>query len=245
MIKKFLPGVVALALTPAAHAVVIGGAVTDIAGMGAGADAFDQGGVFTQLPLPFYPPNGAPDTVGNDTFQTPNLYAFNEIQNYTLSAGESYDVNQGSDLVAGMTVSSHYVFFDPASPTSQEGHVDFDSDIIGLITGRTNLIASDAFVNTNVTYLSPSARGLESGDLVSFSGSRLFVDWKASTPGDFIRVITGSSAGGQDPCSTNPPGVGGCPAAVPEPTPLPLALLGLLAGITSLRLRRAPGSSRG
>ncbi len=227
-----------------AHAIVMDGAVTDIAGTGAGSDAYDQGGIFSELTLPFTPPNGNQNTVGNDTFQTPNLYAFNEGQNITLT--QNYSVNIGSNLETGDVISSHYVFFDPSSTTAQQGWVDFDANIIAVITSTSLLSASDSFLNNNVTYLNPGARGLESGDSVSIGDvangelDRLYVDWFASTPGDFVRVITEFSQGGQDPCSTNPAGVGGCPASgdnggtVPEPAPLSLLLAGII-GISAAR----------
>jgi len=230
--------------TSSAHAIVMNGAVTDIAGTGAGRDAYDQQGVFTELTLPFNPPNGSQNTVGEDTFQTPNLYAFNEGQNILLN--QAYSVDIGTALVSGNTISSHYVFFDPNNSTDQQGWVDFDADIIAVITSTTNLDASDSFLNNNVNYLNPAARGLERGDIVSIGDglgsnlNRLYVDWKASSPGDFVRVITGFSQGGQDPCSTNPAGVGGCPASggnggtVPEPAPFSL----LFAGMISIAIAR-------
>lgn len=242
MIRRFLFATTSLLLATSAHAVIIGGAVTDIAGA-VSNDAFDQGGVFVELSLPFTPPNGPANTVGNNTFQTPNLYAFNEGQNITLGAG-GLSVNQSSTgsnlLAAGTIVASHYVFFDPGPSTRQQGYVDFDADILGVITSTSLLAASDSLLNNNVTYLSPTARGLESNDSVSIGGTsegnRLYVNWQASTPGDFVRVLTGFSSGGTDPCATNPPGVGGCPASVPEPSAPALIGLALLAWGSARRL---------
>ena len=232
----------ALLSASSAHSIIMDGEVTDIAGEGISLDAYDQGGVFTELTLPFTPPNGTQNNVGNDTFNTPNLYAFNEGQNITLT--QDYTVNIGTDLSSGEIISSHYVFFDPDFRSYQQGWVDFDSAIIAVITSSTLLGASDSFLNNNVTYLSPDFRGLESDDAVSIGTgtelNRLYVDWKANSPGDFVRVITGFSQGGQDPCSTNPAGVGGCPTSggnggtVPEPAPLSL----LLAGMIGIRAAR-------
>lgn len=226
-----------LLVSTSAHSIIIGGSVTDIGSIGVN-DAFDQGGVFTELSLPFSIAN----TVGNDTFQTANLYAFNEGQNITLNS--NYSVNIGSALTSGMVISSHYVFFDPDNSTYQEGWVDFDADILAVITNTSLLLASDDFLNNNVTYLNPAARGLESVDSVRIGTApaeldRLYVDWRASTPGDYVRVITGYSVGGENPCTNNPPGVGGCPANVPEPSIFALFGVGLVGlGFSARRRRR-------
>ncbi|WP_416305527.1 hypothetical protein [Neptunicella sp. SCSIO 80796] len=221
------------------QAVIISGAVTDISNRTVN-DAFDQGGIFELLDIPFLPPSGAPNTVGDNTFQTPNLYGFNEGQNIELTNILNVDI--GSDIGIGTIIASHYVFFDPNNTTYQQGYVDFDSNIIGVITSQTLLNNSDSLLNNNVHYLSPTLRGLESGDSVSIGtgteSNRLYVDWSASSPGDYVRVITQFSVGGQDPCATNPPGVGGCPAVdVPEPATSSLILVPIVA-LTLYRKRK-------
>ena len=239
MFKKLLLTCALLGLGTQAQAVIIGGAVTS------------SSGTFEELSLPFSTPGGLANTVGNNVFDTNNLYAFNEGQNITLSANYAVDIAgsslSGLTLTAGTTIASHYVFFDPKNLVRQTGYVDFDADILAVITSTTLLDISDAFVNTNVTYLSSGLRGLESWqDSVSIVSDangfnrRLDVNWKASSPGDYVRVITAQSQGGSDPCSFNPPGVGGCPASVPEPAPLALFFLGALGlGITSrLKLKK-------
>ncbi len=174
------------------NAIIVGGDVT-------GGKAKTEGGVFTELSLPFIAPDGTSNTVGDDNFNTFDLYAFNEDQNVTLT--ETLSVNIGSDISAGTTVASHYVFYDPAGTTStstQKGFVEFDAPILGIITTKTLLDISDSLVNDNVTYKSPALRGLESFDVVSIDSgdpNRLLVDWAASTPGDYIRVLTGRVAG--------------------------------------------------
>lgn len=218
-----------LAASPlTAHAIVMGGNVTS------------GNGSFIELTLPFNPPNGAQNTVGEDTFQNNNLYAFNEGQNLEIKSDPlSVNITPSgvSSLNVGTIVASHYVFFDPGPSTSQQGFVDFDADILGVITSTDLLEDSDFLLNNNVNYLNPTLRGLEPGDSVSIdtnNAKRLLVDWVASSPGDFVRVLTGESAGGEDPCSFNPPGVGGCPPSndVPEP---PLLML-MAAGLLGLRL---------
>jgi hypothetical protein len=170
------------------------------------------GATFIKLPVPFT--ESTPDnTVGNDTFQNNNLYGFDEDQNIVLAAPLTVDTVPGGPLTlpVGTTVASHYVFFDPAGVTSIDGTVDFDSDVVAIISSTGLLLASDFLANTGVTYLNPGARGLEVGDLVTISGVRqIRFDTSASTPGDYVRVLTEFS-----------------PGAVPEPATLSLVGLGI------------------
>jgi hypothetical protein len=182
-----------LSATPVA-AIVIGGGVTS------------GGGSFVLLTPPFGGSTPV-NTVGNNTFQTLNLYAFNEVQNVVAPAGGlAVDDLAGpagaGTIAAGTLVASHYVFFDPLNPANQAGWVDFDSKILGVITSRDLLIASDILVNPGVSYLSPTLRGLEPQDSATIDGSlnyRLRVDWSASSPGDYVRVLTERSPGAPVP----------------------------------------------
>ena len=177
-------------------ATIVSGAVT-------GGAALTQGGTFVKLIVPFTESN--PDnTVGSNTFQTPNLYGFDEGQNIDISV--DLDVNiladgmgggGGAGIVPmGSTVASHYIFFDPQSRTTQVGTVSFDSEIFGIITNTANLAASDFLINTGVTYQNPGLRGLEGGDTVTITSlDTIIVDWSAGSPGDYIRVLTDFSPG--------------------------------------------------
>jgi len=196
-----------------ASATIISGDVT-------GGTSQTQGGSFIKLSTPFTESN--PDnTVGNNTFQTPNLYGFDEGQNITLTADINVDfladTGASGSISAGSTVASHYIFFDPKNTTTQQGSITFDSNIYGVITSTTNLNNSDFLVNTGVTYLNPTLRGLENNDHVSISSSdpkTIVVNWAADNPGDYIRVLTDFS-----------------PAAVPVPATFWLfgsSLLGFL-----------------
>lgn len=164
-------------------------------------------------------------TVGDDNFQTPNLYAFNEDQNVSVAGSDlDYDLTVGGtwsttgtnpgSLTVGTTVASHYVFFDPGPATTIEGWVEFDSDIIAVIVTTSLLDNSDYLANTDVNYLNPGLRGLEGNQdqIVSVTDRKVFINFRASTPGDYIRVLTEYSP----------------TAAAPEPTTLVLFLLGLV-----------------
>lgn len=189
-----------------AHATIIGGSVT-------GGSAQTAGGTFQKLTLPFDPPNGALNTVGNNTFQTPNLYGFDEDQNILLAADLSID--GGGSISSGTVVASHYIFFDPGPTQSITGTITFDSEILGIASSTGLMAASDFLANSGVTYLNPTLRGLESGDTYSLVDAfTLAISWTASTPGDYIRVLTATSPG----------------AEVPLPAAAPLFLSALLAG---------------
>ena len=169
-------------------------------------------------------------SVGRNNFNDLNLYAFDEIQN--LDSGASgIGVNIGS-VPANIAVASHYVFFDPRRSRQQEGWIDFDGEILGVATDRANLAASDQlFGNAGVNYLNHRLRGLERRDSVSIgSGSqsnRLFVDWRASSPGDYVRVFT--SVPSSIPSITPPP------EAVPDGGSMAFLLGSSLLGLAGFR----------
>ena len=109
-------------------------------------------------------------------------------------------------------MASHYIFFDPGPSQHIVGTVNFDSDVLAIITSTGTLAASDFLANTGVNYLDPTLRGLEAGDSVTISGPRqILFDTVASSPGDYVRVLTTFS-----------------PAAVPEPGIGALLASGLL-----------------
>jgi hypothetical protein len=195
----------ALAVSGTAGATIIGGSVD----VGSGS--------FIKL-VPGFTESDPDNTVGQDTFQNTNLYGFDEDQNVQVvgsALSVDYLVTTGTagSLPVGTVVASHYIFFDPAGTASQEGTVDFDSDILAIISSTGNLGASDYLANTGVTYQNPGLRGLEVGDSVTVSGAQqISVDWTASTPGDYVRVLTVFSPAA---------------AAAPLPASAALALLGL------------------
>lgn len=153
------------------------------------------------------------------------MFGFNEEQNVFLDSNLAVDilgVGGAGTVAAGQTIASHYIFFDPSANRTIEGTITFDSDVVAIITSRDNLIASDGLVNLTANYLSPSLRGLEGGDIATISGTRtVFVDFFATSPGDYIRVLTQFS-----------------PAAALEPGTVVIIALGL-AGIGFARRKRA------
>jgi len=218
--------VLTLAASLPATATIISGDVT-------GGTALTAGGTFVKLTVPLSNPFGPPNSVGNDNFQSPDLYGFDEDQNILLTAPLTVNVGT-SPIPAGTVVASHYVFFDPGPTEHVIGTVNFDSDILGIITSTTTLADSDFLANTGVNYLNPSARGLEAGDSVTISGPRqILFDTFASSPGDYVRVLTAFSPAA---------------AAAPEPGSFGLLADGL-AGVAILlglrRRQRKAGGVRG
>jgi len=216
-----LSGVVMLlAALPNANATIITGAVTS----GTGS--------FVEL-TPGFTDSDPDNTVGNNNLQNTNLYAFNEDQNTAilnnpLNVDILASTGLAGSLAVGTIVASQYVFFDPRFTVRQTGWVEFDAAILAVITSAANLDASDYLANTGVNYLSSALRGLEWNDSVSIDAlnpARLNVDWRAGSPGDYVRVLTAFSPGAVTPTS------------VPEPGTLLLMAAGL-AGVVGVKRRR-------
>ena len=206
----FLATALVFSSTLQAGATIIGGNVS----------GGTSGGIFVELSPPLPNPFGTANSVGDDTFQSPNLFAFDEDQNIVLTVPLTVDVGS-SPLPVGTTVASHYVFFDPDPNRTLIGTVDFDSTVLAILTSTTTLAASDFLANTGVNYLNPGLRGLESGDSVTISGlQQIMFDVFAGTPGDYVRVLTAFS-----------------PEGVPELSSMALAALTLLSLLAHGRRR--------
>ncbi len=192
-----------------------------------GGTAFTAGGTFVSLSVPLSNLFGPPDSVGNDNFQSPNLFEFAEQQSVTLTSPLTVDVGT-SPIPTGTTVSSYYVFFDPGPTQNIIGTVNFGSDVLGIMTSTGTLALSDFLGASGVNYLNPANRGLEAGDSVTISGSQqILVDVSASSPGDYVRVITAAT-----PATTN----------VPEPGGIAPLAGGILA-LAAMRGRKLLGSA--
>jgi len=130
---------------------------------------------------PLVDKNGGSE-VGRNDFNNGWLHSFNEQQGIW---SDNY----------GQSVSSHYVFFDPLRSKTVEGWVKFDGIILDIITRKNGLMNSeDEFGLDNVAYDYPRLVGLERRDRLGTSGiGTNFLninDWRASSPGDHVRVIT-------------------------------------------------------
>ncbi len=137
-------------------------------------------------------------SVGNDTFDDPNLYAFDEDQNIVLEEPIRVDVGGEEGVIpAETTVASHYVFFDSLNGI-HVGYVDFDAPVLGVAAYQDTMAATDFLANTAVNYISTELRGLEPGEVVWVDPEdpyRLWVYWAGSSPGDYVRVFTARSVG--------------------------------------------------
>ena len=131
-----------------------------------------------------------PDTVGNNHQQFDQLLAFDEVQNFILTTDLVLDA---ITIPAGTMISSHYVIYDPpGSGNTINGTVEFDGDVVAVLTRRGEMKNTDALLGaTGVDYRSPVGRGLEGVDSVTISGpNQVTFDLTAGQPGDYIRVIT-------------------------------------------------------
>ncbi|MBU2712955.1 hypothetical protein [Zooshikella harenae] len=182
-----------------AQAIIIGGDVT-------GGSAATAGGMFVKL----IPPIG---NVGDDNFNDPNLYGFDEDQNIIIPSPLTVDIGPSATLPTDTEVASHYIVFDPAPSQHMVGYVDFDAPILAIMTKTSTLADSDFLANVSANYLNPSARGLEGADSVAIDpvlAHRALINFTASSPGDSIRVLTAFSPGGEpDPTPMPVPGVFG------------------------------------
>lgn len=167
---------VAAAIGSNTHAEILGGGVT----------GGNSGGAFVEI--------SPPSAVGPDVLESPDLVGFDEAQGVVLT--DPLPVRPGVVLGVGSEVSSHYVFFDPDNPGTLAGFVDFDEPIIGFISGPDALDATSLlFGAPGVSYSAAPAIGPDTMDQFSVAPgmpNRLLVQYGANSPGDHLRVLTGT-----------------------------------------------------
>lgn len=174
-----LAALAAAAAASTSSAEILGGAVT----------GGTSGGMFVEVSPP-------PSEAGPDAFDSPDLIAFDELQDVVLIA--PLPVSPTRMIPAGTTVSSHYVAFDPATPSTIEGTVLFDEPIIAIIGDPLALDATEAiFGIATVEYTVGPAIGPDPSDPPDLflpaptDRQRLLVTAGANSPGDQVRVLTG------------------------------------------------------
>lgn len=166
-------------------------------------------------------PAGQP---GSDQIDTPDVYAFDEVQSYPLTTALTVVGPNGTDIVlpVGTVVDSHYVEWDPGDEDRGRGSgtVTFDGPVLGVLFATAALVATDAEFGTAAAgYGTHRLRGVElPGDVVSFVGDT--VSWNAyGRRPEGIRVFTLA------------PPIGA--------VPLPGAAWFMLTGIGAMAARRA------
>jgi hypothetical protein len=183
----------------------------------------------------------------NPIVQDPNngiLLAWDEVQNYTLTedlrvdrvfdttASFITDAGGGDFFIqAGTIVSSHYLQWDPDQESSQrvQATVNLDSQVFAFITSDQNLFDSDEYLGlSGHDYSDFRARGLEPSDTTTFVDNATAINWRATSPGDWTRLITAYSPGGDEGGNGDDNGNGGDDhTTVPEPSAVILLTLGL------------------
>ena len=147
----------------------------------------------------------------NPVSSNPNdgiLLAWDEVQNHQLAADLKVDrvadpgvpfieaVSGGFLIKAGTFVSSHYLQWDPGNGSAGRvtATIQFDSEIFAFITADQKLFDSDAALGLpGIDYNDFGSRGLEGSDATAFNGSEVDINWAATSPGDWTRLITAFS----------------------------------------------------
>ena len=102
----------------------------------------------------------------------------------------------GLFLEVGTIISSHYFQWDPGNGSANrvDATVNTDSQVFAFITKTKKLSNSDALLGLpGLDYANFVNRGLESGDTTVFNGGAVDLSWRASSPGDWTRMITAFS----------------------------------------------------
>jgi hypothetical protein len=112
---------------------------------------------------------------------------------------------------------SYLLIFDPINSGNVRGKIIFDRAISAVFDTKNELIGSSRYQKSDVVYDWKNASGLEGTDSGTVSGNIFTLDWRASSPGDYVRVVL---------------------APVPEPATSAMFLAGLgLMGFIARRRR--------
>ncbi|MGF1702000.1 hypothetical protein L4D09_17055 [Photobacterium makurazakiensis] len=179
------------------------------------------------------------DTPASIITPNPNnntLIAWDEVQNHTLTSDLTVDrvfdptasfiedIGGGEYVIkAGTIVSSHYVQWDPDGLGTIDASIVLDSQVFAFITSDQNLFASDAqLARPGIDYNNFTSRGLENADTTVFDNNSTDISWRATSPGDWTRLITAYSPAAQ----------------VPEPAPLSIILASFIGIICRSKHRK-------
>lgn len=130
-----------------------------------------------------------PSVVTGDAFNISGMYYFDEIQGYILASELAVDV--GANISAGTSVDSYFVYHDPVGAEWQSGTMTFDADVLGVIHLQDALVASNYLGKPSLTYNLSCVNCWWDGPAVISADKRtVTLSCSASSPGDFLRVIT-------------------------------------------------------
>lgn len=157
------------------------------------------------------------------------------LQSYTGAAAVNAGLLDADGVLWTVQEQAHdglqswYLFFDPLNAARLRATLDFGAPIVAVYTTTAQLTATQGEWSVDIDgdgqwndYAWHRLMGLEAADSVNwaFGGTTLSLDWRASDPGDHVRVLLWQPQGN----------------AVPEPASAALALLGL--GLASALRRR-------
>jgi hypothetical protein len=212
-------------LAPRAPRILAAAAAAALLGLGPRAEATIVSG-----PTMIDPPAA----LGKNPFQEKKFFAFYEAQDTVLNR----DVKVvGGVVKSGELISSHYVLYDPRGIQRDTITITFDTEILGVITKNKQLKKSDFLGKTGISYQRFRKRGREFRDhfTISADGKSITFKNRASSPGDYMRIITR----GHEEIPPPPPPPPIDPPPVPEPGAALLFGLGA-ALVTRATRRRRP-----
>ncbi len=193
--------------------------------------------------------NTLPASVGNNNINVNDtIFAFGEQQSVAFGTAPTFNFG-ATPTSMDKLVSSYLIYFDPRVSQRIKATLSFTDTILGgyFLTGTVDTTKKGVFTSgtglrgsqdnfgltSGVTYNIVSATGLESLDRsashFALTGTNtLSLDWTASNPGDYIRVITAAPLA--------------VVSSVPEPETYAMMLTGLgLMGAIARRRKSKQG----